>query len=59
LRIPGILWIGIAIVQLIGIYVAIADIWKIISGISRIQVAKRIGTMWTGADPMSLTMRPH
>ncbi len=41
-RISGILWIGIAIVQLISIYGAIAGIWNIIAGISRIQVVKRI-----------------
>ena len=34
--------LGIAIIQLISIYGAIAGIWNIIAGISRIQMVKRI-----------------
>jgi hypothetical protein len=41
-RISGILWIGIAILQLISIYGALAGIWNIIAGIVRIKTAKRI-----------------
>jgi hypothetical protein len=41
-RISGILWIGIAIVQLITVYGAIAGIWNIVAGVSRIMTVKRI-----------------